>query len=204
MLGSIYPLSGCAEVPDKQALRPCLDFITQISAHEGKETVEFNLEKSLGITEPSILTAAYDAIQSIDSNCSPGDIAPSAPEEIMSPWDTRNYIDISAGVSGTVPWIQFVYPSIGDYGPGLASSVVFYDDAGHPIATNLVSEYHSWENASILYSVMSSGKIESCRQNIEYFSYSQDGDILGELESPLRSECEYSRSTYPYPAARPL
>lgn len=112
--------------------------------------MEFNLEKYLGTTEPSILTAAYDDIQPIDSNCSPGNITPSAPEEIMSPWDTRNHVDISAGISGAIPWIQFAYPSIGNYGPGLASSVVFYDAAGHPISTNLVSEYHSWKYFSTL------------------------------------------------------
>ncbi|MGY0632773.1 hypothetical protein [Luteimonas sp. A478] len=194
-------LAGCITHAgdDQDSGKSCAKFLKDIPVGTDNAPVSYDLEEFLNISTSNELTVAYDALQSIESGCGLGEIVPDDPEEIMAPWEAPNYVDVLAGISGMTPWVQFVYPSIGEFGPGLASSVVFYDEAGRPIVAKLVSEYHSWENTSVLKSVLFKGKIESCRQYIEYFSYGRDGDIAGELDSPVRSECKLTTSTYPYP-----
>lgn len=194
-----FLVSGCATAENKGAAQSCAEFLNNIPSGAQEVPVKFDIERSLDISAADQMTSAYDSIRPLASGCSVGEIAPTDPEEIMAPWETHGYVDVAAGVSGATPWIQFIYPSIDDLGPGLASSVVFYDSTGSPIATKLVSEYHSWDNTSVLRSVMFEGRIESCRQQLEHFFYDQHGDIAGELESSIRSECEHSSSTYPYP-----
>lgn len=163
------------------------------------DPVMFDLEAKLRISSPEQLIAAYGSLQTIGSSCLPGEIDPADPEEVMSPWDVPAYLDVAAGLAGATTWVQFIYPSIRSFGPGLASSIVFYDEAGRPKATWLVSEYHSWETTSVLWSVMRRGEILSCRQSIEFFLYDQRGDVIGELESPSRSMCEVTVMPYPWP-----
>lgn len=192
-------MSGCVTAEDAGKAGECAAFLNNLPEETREAPTHFDLERSLNISSADQIAAVYDSILPLGSGCGAGEIIPADPEEIMFPWDAHSHVDIAAGTSGATPWIQFVYPSIGDFGPGLASSVVFYDRFGNPVATRLVSEYNSWENTSVLRSVMSQGTIESCRQQLEHFSYDQDGDIAGELESAIRSECERSTSSYPYP-----
>lgn len=196
------PLPARVNGPNDPVGQTCISFISRLTKQSKNAAVEFNLESALELT-PEALTSAYDAIQPVGSNCAPGGIEPASPEDIMSPWQTRSYADVAAGLSGKTPWIQFVYPSINSHGQGLASSVVFYDDTGNPVATRLVSEYHGWENASALRSVMLEGRIESCRQNIEFFSHDDEGNLIKELASPARSACDYSATTYPHDHSDP-
>lgn len=192
-------VSGCVTAEGMGEADECAAFLNDLPEADREAPIHFDLERSLDISSADQVAVAYGSIRPLGSGCSAGEIIPAEPEEIMFPWDTNSHVDIAAGTSGATPWIQFVYPSIGDFGPGLASSVVFYDRFGSPVVTRLVSEYHSWENTSVLRSVMYRGEIESCRQQLEHFSYDQDGDIAGELESAIRSECERSTSNYPYP-----
>ena len=196
LIALLYPLFACTKDRGDETIDPCSSFISLLLMQPEQEVMNFDLEKSLLLT-PDSLTAAYDSINPIESKCAPGSIQPSPPEDVMSPWETHSYLDYSAGTTDGIPWIQFVYPSIAESGPGISSSIVFYDDNGRAISTRLVSEYHSWESASTLHSVMQSGKITSCRQTIEFFSYDDDGNITEELPSPLKSECEHAASTYP-------
>lgn len=192
----IYLLSACAKNIGDDMPDPCGSFISLLLMQPEQEFMTFDLERSFLLT-PDALTAAYDSIKPLESGCAPGSIQPSSPEDIMSPWETRSYVDYFAGTTDGTPWIQFVYPSITESGPGISSSIVFYDGGGRAISTRLVSEYHSWESASTLNSVMRSGIIRSCRQAVEFFSYDDDGNIAEELPSPLKSECEYTIVRYP-------
>lgn len=197
-----FLVSGAATPADAGPRTACADFLSGLEGGEDGSAalpVIYDLESLLGISSADALTAAYDALQALNSGCSPGKIESAEPEEIMSPWRAPAYVDVAAGIHGAIRWIQFVYPSTGDFGPGLASSVVFYDDTGLPTATVLVSEYHSWEKTSVLRSVMSEGEIAWCRQHIEYFLYNQNGDVAGELGSPNRSTCEITSVSYPHP-----
>lgn len=174
----------------------CQTFIADLKAGESQGRLEFDIERSLNLTSENY-TSAYDAIEPLGSGCSPGEIDRVHPSDIKAPWDTRSQVDVAAGVVDDLPWIQFVYPAISEAGPGLASSIVFYDEEAHPHASHLVSGYYAWENATSLRSMLSSGTIRFCTQHIEYFSYDENGDIADALDEPTRSDCKDSFSTYP-------
>lgn len=201
IMSCAFLVSGAVTPADAGPRTACADFLSDLEGGEDGSAalpVIYDLESLLGISSADELTAAYDALQALNSGCSPGKIESAEPEEIMSPWRAPAYVDVAAGIHGATRWIQFVYPSIGDFGPGLVSSVVFYDGAGDPKASHRVSEYHSWENTSVLRSVVVEGEIVSCRQHIEYFFYDQNGDVAGELGSPKRSACEITSISYPH------
>lgn len=189
-------LHACAGETASELQAPsCRAFIAALETGERKALLEFDIEHQLSL-KPENYTDAYGTVEPLMSGCLPGDIDSARPEDIKAPWDARPYVDVAAGVIDDTPWIQFVYPAIGETGPGLASSIVFYGQGAEPRSTHLVSAYYAWENATTLRSTLSSGAIQGCTQYIEHFSYKENGDIADALDRPTRSECEPSFSTY--------
>lgn len=195
-LGVLLPPFNALAV--EPALERCSEFLSSLPDDGGEAEVSFDLEVQLGLAAAQEAYPTYRSIEPLNSGCETGNIIAHHSEEAIHPADLPSYVDVAAGVSGAYRWVQFVYPSVGEYGPGLESSVVFYDAEGVPGLTRLVSAYHSWEGASVLRSVMSQGRIKHCRRQIEFFSYTEDGDIAAELDAPVSSDCEYSWSTYPW------
>ncbi|WP_166815958.1 hypothetical protein [Luteimonas yindakuii] len=190
-------LHACAGAMATEVPAPsCRDFIGELEATERPALLEYDIEHLLSL-KPENYTDAYGAIQPLMSGCIPGDIDSARPEDIKAPWGGRPYVDVAAGVMDDIPWIQFVYPAIGEAGPGLASSIVFYGQDAKPRSTHLVSAYYAWENATTLRSTLSSGTIQGCTQHIEHFSYNKNGDMAEALDRPIRSGCESSSSRYP-------
>ncbi|MGY0612466.1 hypothetical protein ACW7G5_09560 [Luteimonas sp. A501] len=175
----------------------CISFLAGVSKIPNGSEVGFDIEKAYRI-EDGMFVQAYDAMRPINSGCTLGSIIPISPSEIKSPWKAHEFIDVASGTHNGSPWIQFVYPSIDDgHGSGLSSSIVFYDDEGHPISTSLVSSYHSWEGARVLNSKIKGSQLERCTQFIEFFSYTKSGDIDQELDTPIRSSCAISHGELP-------
>lgn len=91
-----------------------------------------------------------------------------------------------SGLSGVV----FAYPSRGaeEIMTGLAAAIVEYRPDGTPgrvykAAELLVDE--GW--GRLTTSTLTATSIERCDQVLEYFTYSPEGDIEGELASPTRT-----------------
>lgn len=193
----IFPfLIGCAGSVASQPSQ-CALFVASIEDKESEEGVYFNIERDYAI-EGGRFVRPYEEMKSISSACMPANIDAALPADLVHPWDVPNYIDISSGRHGNAPWVQFVYPSIdNEYGPGLSSSIVFYDSQGTPSSTVQVSSYHSWEGAKVSSSKLSGTELERCTQTIEFFSYKDNGDIDKELDTPARTACEYTRESIP-------
>lgn len=189
-------LSGCSGnalgQPNKCAL-----FISNLQEVAREDRGEFNIEKLYQL-EGGLVTEAYESATSISSGCNPVELHSVSPASIMGSWDVPSHIDISAGVHAGSPWIEFIYPSIdNEHGSGLASSIVFYDRSGIPQSTMHVSSYHSWEGARVTSSRIAESKLEKCTQSIEFYSYTNAGDIDEVLAEPIRSRCEYSYEDLP-------
>lgn len=184
-------LSGNATSSSGQTTA-CALFLNQTLIKTVTSDVEFNLEEKYGI-ESGRFTHSYESMRSLESSCAPGSIDAVPPFEIKSPWDAPDYIDVSTGVHNGSPWVQFVYPAIDEeYGPGLSSSIVFYSNQGTPTSTILVSSYHAWDGAKVSSSRITGFVLEICTQTIDPYSYTEFGDIDGELDEPVRSPCEIS------------
>lgn len=184
-------LSSCTTIAQSHP-NACTSFLDKVLKEADSTNTKFDLEVDYGIENGSF-DQAYDAMRSMESNCSPGAIAPTSPSDIKSPWNAPAYIDVSAGSHNGTAWVQFVYPSVDEsYGPGLSSSITFYDESGSPVSTTHVSSYHSWEETRVSRSRMTTSGLEICAQTITPYSYTTSGDIDRELDEPWRSTCEVS------------
>ena len=189
-------LVGCANGVSSKPSQ-CALFVANIEDDKSEEGLDFSIERDHSI-EAGIFAGPYERMKSISSGCRPAEIDAVLPADLVHPWDAPNHIDISSGRHRGAPWVQFVYPSIdNEYGPGLSSSIVFYDSQGTPSSTVQVSSYHAWEGAKVSSSRISGAELERCTQTIEFFSYKDNGDIDKELDTPVRTACEYSRESIP-------
>ncbi len=84
------------------------------------------------------------------------------------------------------------YTAIGEAGPELATSIVFYDEEAQPRFSHLVSSYIAWENATTLRSTLTAGSIHSCAQHIEHFSYHENGDVADALNAEEHSRTNHT------------
>jgi len=96
---------------------------------------------------------------------------------------------------GDISGLAFVYLAQGtdEMTEGVAAAIVEYDGSGHPAEVHQLAEFLSFEGHGIIYSSRVSGQsMERCKQEIEYFEYADNGDIIGELAAPRRSSktCE--------------
>ena len=189
--------AGCISASASAEPERCVEFLNSVPLSDDTQSTSFDLERSLDISSPEQLASAYSSLRPLNSGCDIGEINLSDPLDVMDPWGAPHYVDFVAGSIGGARWVQFIYPSVGSGGPGLASSLVFYNSEGEPTFTLLVSEYYSWEKTSLLRSEILGMGVKSCRQEIEYFSYKASGDIEFELESPSRSEFECSITSLP-------
>ena len=174
----------------------CEAFLFEGNILPSQGLVEFDIEKSYAIS-PNTIGSTYESLHGLDSGCVPLNIDAVPAAELGVVGDTPEYKDIDSGSQDGRTWVQFIYPSLGEDGPGLTSSITFYDAKGEPVSSNLVSFYHSWEGAQKMSSEMKDGKIVQCAQRIEFFSYTESGDIDEELIEPLRSECDLSYEVLP-------
>ncbi|MGQ4660515.1 hypothetical protein [Lysobacter sp. F6437] len=90
------------------------------------------------------------------------------------------------GLSGVV----FVYISQGaeEVATGLAAALVEYRPDGTPWRVYKASELLRDEGwGRLTTSTLTATSIERCDQELEYFAYSPEGDIVEELEAPIRT-----------------
>lgn len=90
------------------------------------------------------------------------------------------------GLSGVV----FVYRSRGaeEVMTGLAAALVEYRQDGTPGRVYKASELLADEGwGRLTTSTLTATSIERCGQGLEYFAYSPEGDIVEELETPIRA-----------------
>ena len=188
-------IAGCASLIANER-HACKAFLFEGNIAPSPDPVGFDIEKSYSLS-PDTLGQIYRSLPGLDSGCMPFNIDAVAAAELGVVGETSEYKDIDAGSQDGRTWVQFIYPSLGEDGPGLTSSITFYDAKGEPESSNLVSFYHSWEGAQTMSSEMKDGKIIRCTRRIEVFSYSESGDIDQELMEPIRSECDLSYEALP-------
>ena len=188
-------IAGCSSLTANER-NACKTFLFEGNISPSSNRVMFDIEKSYAIS-PETLGSTYKSLHGLDSGCVPLNIDAVPAAELGVVGETPEYKDIDSGSQDGRSWVQFIYPSVGEDGPGLTSSITFYDAKGEPVSSNLVSFYHSWEGAQTMSSKMADGKIVRCTQSIEFFSYTESGDIDEELMEPLRSECDLSYEVLP-------
>jgi len=133
----------------------------------------------------------WDAIEVIDTKCpAPGTL----PNRMPPPVPPGEHSAAAAkpvqkvklpNASGVV----FLYPSQGaeEVMTGLAAALVEYRDDGAPGKIYKASELLRDEGwARLTSSTLTPATIERCDEQIEYFTYSPEGDITGELPTPRR------------------
>lgn len=174
----------------------CKDFLNSGGIKINGDLVSFDIDKDYSLS-PDAVGTVYNSLHGMGSGCRPFYANAVAADELGLSGDAPLYKDIGAGFQDGRVWVQFVYPSLGEYGPGLTSDITFYTPNGEPKSSVVVSSYHSWEGAQTMSSTMSGGKIVRCTRSIEFFSYTQSGDIDEELPEPVRSQCEVSQQALP-------
>jgi hypothetical protein len=86
--------------------------------------------------------------------------------------------------------VVFVYRSVGveETTTGFAAAVVEYRENGEPARIYKASELLSDEGwGRLTTSTLSATSTTRCDQELEFFTYSDNGDIVGELETPTRT-----------------
>lgn len=151
--------------------------------------IEFLIE---GIVSRLDAEPVWDGIQAIETECRPPrslpDLmeTPAGSEVPGKPRAKPVQKVVLPGLSGIV----FIYPSRGveEVTTGLAASLVEYRDDGTPGRIYKASELLRDEGwARLTSSNFSPQSIVRCDQEIEYFTYSREGDIAGELAAPTRT-----------------
>lgn len=185
-------LAASCTTPVLSAQSACADFLFDGDIATDLDSKKFDIEQDYSLSSET-LGSTYVSLRNVNSGCVPHRIDAVSANEIGVAVDTPRYKDVEAGSQDGRPWIRFIYPSIGEYGPGLASSITFYDAKGEPKSSSLVSFYYSWEGAQTMSSTMTGGAILRCTQTIEFFSYTASGDLDEALIEPVRSKCDVSR-----------
>lgn len=97
----------------------------------------------------------------------------------------------------TKPWILFVSKAedvvSGEMLEGAAGNLVFYKD-GEPTESRLVAKLVTEEGFGLSRSArVLNDHIEICDQEVEFFQYTEEGDIVGLLDEPERKQCKVER-----------
>lgn len=169
----------------------CRTFLVEAAIGASTDPVTFNIERDYLLSDDNI-GSVYSSLHSLKSGCLPLDINARAADELGITEEMPEYKDIDTGSMGGRVWIQFMYPSLGEYGSGLTSTITFYDHNGEPKSSSLVSSFHVWEGAQTVSSTMVDDKIVRCTQSLDFYSYNESGDINEELLEPIRSKCAIS------------
>lgn len=92
-----------------------------------------------------------------------------------------------------VSWIIFAYAEERlEPMSRMVIAMAVYDQDARQRETYELSYYMEWENALAMHSRIRGKRIDSCVQEIDFFSYKENGDIDDELDIPSRGECKYS------------
>jgi len=143
------------------------------------------------VSEPGA-GSAWDDIRPVETNCP----APTAFPDHMSPpvSSTGSRTPVAKAVQKVnlpnLNGVVFIYHSRGveEVMTGLAAALVEYRDDGTPGRMYKASELLRDEGwARLTSSTLTSTSVERCDQQIEYFTYSPEGDITGELQVPERT-----------------
>lgn len=182
------------------ALTGCLNSGAAIGIGCGEELAALTVESSatidVALLVPDIVEkmggeSMWDAISVIDTDCPvpvalPDHMPPPVPSSERQ-WPAAKPVQKVRlpNVAGVV----FLYPSQGveEVMTGLAAALVEYRDDGTPGRVYKASELlHDEGWARHTSSTLMTTAIERCDQEIEYFTYSPEGDITGELPTPRR------------------
>lgn len=134
----------------------------------------------------------WDYIQPVETNCP----APTAFPDYMPPpvGSDGPRAPVAKAVQKfnlpSLTGVVFIYHSRGaeEVMTGLAAALVEYRDDGTPGRVYKASELLRDEGwARLTSSTLTSTSVERCDQQIEYFTYSPQGDVTGELHVPERT-----------------
>jgi len=194
ILGSLALLGGCSP---SAAESPCFQEPLVIPV---VRSVTLDIEDMVeGVVEKIGSEPLWDDIQPIATSCKPpatlpnqlDPLAQAVSRHLPKPVQLVNL----PGVSGVV----FAYFSQGEEEvvTGIATALVEYHPDGTPARTFKVAEVlrgEGWGRHTL--SNLTQESIQYCSQEIEYFGYADNGDVIGELDSPTRTQrvCEEARS----------
>lgn len=110
--------------------------------------------------------------------------------------DAASGFPIAAGRSGK-PWVLFVSEATesfeGTLLEGAVASVVVYEN-GLPAGSTVVAKLMTYEGFGLSRSArISNNHVDTCEQEIEFFQYADNGDTVGLLDVPERTECRRER-----------
>jgi len=87
--------------------------------------------------------------------------------------------------------VVFVYPAQGEFEllDGLAAVLVMYNDAGEVDEVIEAASFLRFEGyGRLTSSAITPAEMFVCQQEMEFFEYAGNGDIIGELPRPVRGE----------------
>lgn len=158
-------------------------------ANEKSESIEaVDLEDlAPGLINSMDAMGYWYSIKSIPTQC---EAPPEFPDQRMLHVDQQGafkpksvaFVQL-ADISG----VMFVYLTLGtdEMTEGVAAAIVEYDASGQPTDVHQLAEFQSFEGHGTIYGSRVSGQsVERCRQEIEYFEYADNGDIVGEFSVP--------------------
>lgn len=183
-LGAALMLVGCS--PVAKAGSDCAE---ELRAAAPVEYVLLDIEDMLvGAVEEIGTKPQWGSIKPIATSCEapatmPGEVKDSDRLNKDAPKPVR-IVNIS-GSSGVV----FAYLSRGDeeVTTGFSAALVKYDDEGAPGQAYRATEILRGEGwGRHTNSKISATAVRRCSQELEYFIYSEAGDVLDELDSPSR------------------